>query len=189
MYRYLIALALVLVLPLIAWADINGPPRVIDGDTLELYGQGIRLHGIDAPESKQLCYLDGKRWQCGKDAGNILSDLIDHRTVKPQGLTATIQLYTTNTDFGADPSIPANPRFPRASSYISTMKNSISFIEVQSAAPWSIVDQGMGGEGVLWRSLGSHACGLSGPLPTEALECFYVTAYHGVCDVVPFYEI
>ena len=81
MYRYLIVLALALYLPLAAWGDITGQPRVIDGDTLEIGGQRIRLHGIDAPESKQLCYLDGRRWQCGKDAGLILSDLINHRTV------------------------------------------------------------------------------------------------------------
>jgi len=33
---------------------------VIDGDTIEVHGQRIRIHGIDAPESRQLCRLDGK---------------------------------------------------------------------------------------------------------------------------------
>ena len=82
--RYLITLALVMFLPVPAFADITGQPRVIDGDTLEIDGQRIRLHGIDAPETRQLCYLDGKRWQCGKDAGNILSDWINHRPVTCQ---------------------------------------------------------------------------------------------------------
>jgi endonuclease YncB( thermonuclease family) len=31
-----------------ALADVTGPARVIDGDTLEVQGQRIRLHGIDA---------------------------------------------------------------------------------------------------------------------------------------------
>ncbi len=43
-----------------ALADVAGTASVIDGDTIEVHGQRIRLHGIDAPESRQLCRLDGK---------------------------------------------------------------------------------------------------------------------------------
>ncbi len=45
-----------------------GVASVIDGDTIEVHGQPIRLHGIDAPASRQLYFIDGKRWQYGKDA-------------------------------------------------------------------------------------------------------------------------
>ncbi len=62
-----------------ALADVAGTTRVIDGDTLEVHGQRIRLHGIDAPESRQHCRLDGKLWQCGKGAANALADKIAHR--------------------------------------------------------------------------------------------------------------
>ena len=63
---------------------MTGQASVIDGDTIEIHGQRIRLHGIDAPESGQLCYVGGKRWRCGKDAANVLADLIDRRPVTCQ---------------------------------------------------------------------------------------------------------
>jgi endonuclease YncB( thermonuclease family) len=44
----------------------NGPIRVIDGDTLDVGGVRVRLHGIDAPEAKQRCETEqGVTWDCG----------------------------------------------------------------------------------------------------------------------------
>ncbi len=48
-----------------ALADVAGTVSVIDGDTIEVHGQRIRLHGIDAPESQQPCFMEGTLWQCG----------------------------------------------------------------------------------------------------------------------------
>ncbi len=63
-------------------AMIEGSPRVIDGDTLELAGHRIRLYGIDAPESGQLCQ-DATRnaYQCGKVAKDALIEHIGRQTV------------------------------------------------------------------------------------------------------------
>ena len=49
--------------------DLKGKPRIVDGDTIEIGGTKIRLHGIDAPESKQTCQkADGSDYRCGEMA-------------------------------------------------------------------------------------------------------------------------
>lgn len=57
-------------------ADIVGRATVIDGDTIEIHGERIRLWGIDALESDQLCRDDdSKHYQCGRLAANALAAL------------------------------------------------------------------------------------------------------------------
>ena len=60
---------------------LQGTPRVIDGDTLELNGARVRLHGIDAPESAQTCIADGRRWRCGQRAVSALAQRISGQSV------------------------------------------------------------------------------------------------------------
>ncbi len=63
-------------------SDLVGVASVIDGDTLEIRGVRIRLHGIDAPESRQSCMrASGARWRCGQQAALALSDRIGRRTI------------------------------------------------------------------------------------------------------------
>ena len=51
--------------------------RVIDGDTIVLNGENVRLYGIDSPEIKQLCrdYAD-KEIECGKIAKEKLKEIL-----------------------------------------------------------------------------------------------------------------
>ena len=54
-------------------AEISGTPRIVDGDTVMIGQTKIRLSGIDAPETDQLC-LDakGEKWACGIAARDAL---------------------------------------------------------------------------------------------------------------------
>ena len=44
----------------------------IDGDSLKRDKKRYRLHGIDAPELKQLCWIDDQPWSCGEASRNYL---------------------------------------------------------------------------------------------------------------------
>ena len=60
---------------------IKGKAKVIDGDTIHIGNNKIRLHGIDAPEQKQTCSFEGNEWNCGQDATFFLSNLINRKSV------------------------------------------------------------------------------------------------------------
>lgn len=63
-----------LALPIGAQSLLAGRASVIDGDTLEIAGHRIRIHGIDAPEARQTCKRAGSEWRCGQAAALALAD-------------------------------------------------------------------------------------------------------------------
>ena len=94
-YYKILLLFIILIFQQKSFASIfEGIPRVIDGDSLEINGNKIRLFGIDAPEKKQICkkpYLNisflrslsfQKKFECGLLATNQLKKLINNKTVK-----------------------------------------------------------------------------------------------------------
>ena len=61
---------------------IFGKARIIDGDTIHIKSNKIRLHGIDAPETKQTCKIDNQNWYCGKQSTKELKNLINNKKVE-----------------------------------------------------------------------------------------------------------
>jgi endonuclease YncB( thermonuclease family) len=57
---------------------ISGSASVIDGDTIEIRGERIRVLGIDAPELDQMCSDRGGNdtWHCGQEAARALWDFL-----------------------------------------------------------------------------------------------------------------
>jgi endonuclease YncB( thermonuclease family) len=57
--------------------EIVGRASVIDGDTIDLHGERVRLNGIDAPESAQLCRnAQRKTYRCGAMAARVLEEFL-----------------------------------------------------------------------------------------------------------------
>ena len=66
-------------------ADVIGEATVIDGDTLHVAGEKVRLHGIDAPESKQSCSVSGVGYDCGQSAKRTLSGATAGKVITCKG--------------------------------------------------------------------------------------------------------
>ena len=89
MTKALIRAALILLLPALAQAGtLIGDVRVVDGDTLSFEGFGVtvRLDGIDAPESRQVCgTAEGEPYDCGMAATRALKEKIAGKPVRCEG--------------------------------------------------------------------------------------------------------
>ena len=59
-------------------ADITGRIHVVDGDTIRVSVQVVRLFGVDAPEVKQTCQTsEGLHWACGAWVSDVLRNAFD----------------------------------------------------------------------------------------------------------------
>src|ERR1700726_152858 len=86
--RVLIAVMLLCDQPAVVANNLSGQASIIDGDTLEIHGIRIRLWGIDAPESSQVCRGgDRLQYRWGARAGNDLDAFIAMRPVSCQPIS------------------------------------------------------------------------------------------------------
>jgi endonuclease YncB( thermonuclease family) len=61
---------------------VSGRATVIDGETLDIRGQRIRLAGIEQPADDHVCErTDTERWRCGPRAVNALDELLEEAIV------------------------------------------------------------------------------------------------------------
>lgn len=85
-----------------AQAEIAGPPKIVDGDTIEVQGAAIRLYGIDAPELGQICRIGEHAYDCGKIARTALLDLT-------AGVSVTCELASPDSADSEDSAQGARP--------------------------------------------------------------------------------
>jgi endonuclease YncB( thermonuclease family) len=65
--------------------ELIGAAEVVDGDTLKIAHEKVRLHGIDAPETSQTCGAAGGTWPCGRMATASLKDAVAGQTITCKG--------------------------------------------------------------------------------------------------------
>lgn len=63
-----------------------GEVEVIDGDTILVSGEPVRLLGIEAPDPGASCSRDGQSYPCGQEAARVLRQLIAGAEVRCDGL-------------------------------------------------------------------------------------------------------
>ena len=68
-------------------ADLSGTALVVDGDTITISGNKIRLSGIDAPEKNQTCRKVGITSRCGYEATETLRNWTHTKEVRCVGDT------------------------------------------------------------------------------------------------------
>lgn len=74
--RSLLVLAVLALAPPVMAEVVEGRARIVDGDTLDIAGQKLRLHGVDAPELDQTCQGAGGDWACGAFARDMLAGIV-----------------------------------------------------------------------------------------------------------------
>jgi endonuclease YncB( thermonuclease family) len=71
-----------ILLAMTAQVALAGVATVVDGDTLHVSGQRVRLFGIDAPELSQTCDAGNSKVACGQLAARWLRSRVQGRPIR-----------------------------------------------------------------------------------------------------------
>tara|TARA_B100000029_G_C16946774_1_gene730949 strand:- start:45 stop:560 length:516 start_codon:yes stop_codon:yes gene_type:complete len=122
---------------------IYGWPRVIDGDSISINKESIRLHGIDAPEIKQICKKKNNTpYMCGVIAKDTLKNFIERES---SGITRKkVYCYYSERDrykriigkcyVGKDSEFNLNHAMVFTGQAVAYIKYSKDYIEAQNRA-------------------------------------------------------
>jgi len=83
---------------------LSGPARALDGSTLVVAGQTIRLQGITAPPASLVCRDGAWDYKCGEDSRLALDQAIANRPVDCERLPSTesVTVGQCRSDQGTD---------------------------------------------------------------------------------------
>ncbi|MCP2669538.1 thermonuclease family protein [Maricaulaceae bacterium EIL42A08] len=137
-----------LLVAIFAVQQLSGDAVVIDGDTLALGEDRIRLHGIDAPESSQWCRTRNNIWACGEAATAYLTDLINEQPVRCD--VTDIDRYGRSIGICYSQDVTLNEHMVRSGFALAYRQYSVDYIEAERLAASESVGMWAGSFAAPW---------------------------------------
>ncbi len=110
----------------------SGNARAKDGDSLELNGTEVRLHGIDAPEYNQSCGSPEGEYNCGREAGEALAGLLRGQTISCQVIDR--DSYGRAVSVCRNGNLEINREMVRRGWAVAYLRHSLSYVAAQNEA-------------------------------------------------------
>jgi endonuclease YncB( thermonuclease family) len=133
--RLIPRIPITLIFVLLFWSSslaVASEIRIVDGDTIIIDREKIRLHGIDAPESSQTCRNGKLVWACGEAATLALRKILDGR--KPDCETLARDRYGRSVSRCVIDGIDVGEELVRRGLALAYQKYSADYIAAEDVA-------------------------------------------------------